>query len=110
MKASIQIIGLIFSYGYGSLSFFLFLLHKIIIKNKKKFYQSLTSILFIYNIVLFYIIVFFRLNNGKFHIYFLIMGGLGFCFTDYLTKRLSNNVNLLSFIEKLKNKWYTKKK
>ena len=60
-----------------------------------------------YNIVLIYIIIIFKINNGMFHLYFFIMISLGFYSNIKLTKKMLNNVKCRSIIEKIKKKCYT---
>ncbi len=107
MNAKTQLTILIISFIFGFFSFYLFKLNNILIKNKKKIYQSLITMLFMYNIVLIYIIIIFYTNHGKFHLYFFIMITLGI-YTNYkLHKKMLNNKKYNSFIEKIKKKCYT---
>lgn len=110
MDAKTQIIVLIFSYVYGLIFYDLFLLNNYISKDKKRIFKCVTAMLFIYNIVLLYIILVFKMNNGNFHVYFMLMIMLGFGSNIRLTKYLLNNVKFLSLLEKVKKKCYTKKK
>lgn len=110
MNAKTQIIVLLFSYFYGFFFFYLSYLNKKIIDKKNKIYRSLITILFMYNIVLIYIIITYKINNGKFHPYFFIMIILGFYSSFKLTKKMLKNVKLRQSIEKIKKKWYTIKK
>lgn len=110
MDAKTQIIVLLFSYFYGFFFFYLSYLNKKIIDKKNKIYRSLITILFMYNIVLIYIIITYKINNGKFHPYFFIMIILGFYSSFKLTKKMLKNVKLRQSIEKIKKKWYTIKK
>ena len=107
MTASIQLITLAVSYFYGFFFYYLYKINYLIIKNKRRFYQSLITILFMYNIVLIYIIIIFKINSGIFHIYFFIMISLGFFSNIKLTKKMLNNVKCRSIIEKVKKKCYT---
>lgn len=107
MNSQIQLIALTASYLFGFIFYYLYKLNYAIIKNKKKFYQSLITILFMYNIVLIYIILIFYINNGIFHLYFFFMMILGF-YTNYrLTKKMLKNVKFCAVIEKIKKKCYT---
>ena len=107
MNAEIQLITLAVSYLYGFFFYYLYKINYQIIKKKKRFYQSLITILFMYNIVLIYIIIIFKINNGMFHLYFFIMISLGFYSNIKLTKKMLNNVKCRSIIEKIKKKCYT---
>ena len=107
MTANIQLISLIVSFLFGFIFYYLYKINYIIIKEKKRFYQSLITILFMYNIVLLYIIMIFNINHGIFHIYFFIMIALGFFTNLKWSKRMLKNVKFQSFIEKIKKKCYT---
>lgn len=107
MTAKIQLIALALSYLYGFVFYYLYKLNYQIIKNKKRFYQSLITILFMYNIVLLYIIMIFNINSGIFHPYFFIMIALGFYTNIKISKKMSTNVKFRLFIEKVSQKWYT---
>ncbi len=107
MPASLQLITLGASFLYGFIFYYLMKLNYKLIKNKKRFYQSLITILFMYNIVLLYIIIIFKINNGIFHFYFFIMITLGFFTNLKLTQKMLKNVKCRSFIEKIKKKCYT---
>ena len=110
MDAKTQIIVLLFSYLYGFLFYYLYLLNYNIIKKYHSIYKSFITIMFMYNIVLIYLICLYKLNNGIFHIYFLFMLILGL-YSSYKFKNiLLKNVKFLHFLEQLKNKWYTKTK
>lgn len=110
MNAKTQIIVLLISYLYGFFFFYLYKLNNKIIKKTNKLYRSIITILFMYNIVLLYIIIIYKANNGNFHIYFLLMLILGFFTSIKFTKKISKNVNLHNFLEKIKKKCYTIKK
>ena len=107
MTSKIQLITLGISLIYGFLFYYLYKINYKIIKGKKRFYQSLITILFMYNIVLIYIIIIFKINNGIFHPYFFIMMILGFYLNVKLTKKMSSNQKFCLFIEKIQKKCYT---
>ena len=107
MTSKIQLITLGISLIYGFLFYYLYKINYKIIKGKKRFYQSLITILFMYNIVLIYIIIIFKINNGIFHPYFFFIMILGFYLNVKLTKKMSSNQKFCLFIEKIKKKCYT---
>ena len=107
MTAQLQLISLSISYLYGFFFFYLYKMNYLLIKDKKKFYQSLITILFMYNMVLIYIIIIYKVNHGIFHIYFFIMIALGFYSSLQLTKKMSSNKKICLFIEKITSKCYT---
>lgn len=110
MNAKTQIIALLISFLYGCFFFLTNKLNKKIIEKQKRIYRSLIQILFMCNIVLLYIIIIFKINNGKFHIYFFFMIALGYIFGIHLSNNLLKNVKCPPFIEKIKKKCYTKEK
>ena len=107
MTSEIQLITLGVSYFYGFLFYYIYKINYKIIQNQKKFYQSLITILLMYNIVLIYIIIIFKINNGIFHPYFFIMIALGFYTNNKIIKKMSSNEKYRLFIEKTTSKWYT---
>ena len=107
MSSNIQLLTLIVSYLFGFSLYYLYKINYLIIKGKKKFYQSLITILLMYNVVLIYIILIFNINHGIFHIYFFFMLALGFNSNLKVTKKMLKNVKYQAFIEKIKKKCYT---
>ena len=107
MHAKVQIIVLTVSFIYGFIFYYLYRLNNKIITKEKYIYRSFTTILFMFNMILLYIIIIFQINNGIFHIYFFIMIVLGFISSIKLTKKMLNNVKFRSFIAKVKQKCYT---
>lgn len=108
MDATTQIIVLIFSYIYGFFLYYLTKLNIALTKKTSKVYRSIITILFMYNIVIIYIIIIYKINNGNFHPYFFVMLVLGILSSLKLSKTLPKNVKFRSFIEKTKKKCYTK--
>lgn len=107
MNAHTQIIVLLTSFIFGYIFYYLYKINFKIITKEKYIYRSITTILFMLNIVLLYTIILYKLNNGKFHIYFFIMIVLGFISNIKITKLMLNNVKFISYLEKYKQKWYT---
>lgn len=109
MNIKIQIIVLTVSFFYGFIYYYLTKLNTYIIKNQKKIYRSLITTLFMYNIILLYIIIIYKINHGKFHPYFFITILIGYITCEKITKKMLKNVKFHGFLAKLKNKCYTKK-
>lgn len=110
MDAKTQLIVLIFSYFYGFFFFYLAYINKKIITKKSRIYRSLITILFMYNIVLIYIIIIYKINNGKFHPYLFIMMIIGFYTSYNLRNKMLKNVKLRESLAKIKKRCYTIKK
>ncbi len=107
MTSKIQIIILTISFLYGFIFYYLFKLNSKIINNQKIIYRSLTTMLFMFNIVLLYIIIIYKINNGSFHLYFLLMIILGFIININFTKKLQKNGKFRQLVAKLKQICYT---
>lgn len=110
MDAKTQIIVLLFSFIYGFLFYSFLKLNEAIIKRKNKSARSLITIMFMYNVVLIYILIVFKINNGNFHPYFFIMIILGIYSNIKFTQKIRKNVKLCAFLEKVKKRCYTKEK
>ncbi len=104
MNAKTQIIVLLFSFLYGFIFYYLYKLNNKIITNHNHLFQSFTTIMFMYNIVLIYLISLYKLNHGMFHIYFSIMLFLGFISALKIKNLLLSNVKFTNFLAKLKKK------
>ena len=102
MNYKIQIISLIYSFGYGMFFyFFSFLNDKL--SSKNEILNVVTLIAFVLLNALLYITILYKINFGVFHIYFLIMIILGYYFSLILKKIVSNNVKSWKNIIKRKN-------
>lgn len=102
MNISIQLLSILFSFIFG-------ILFRIVLRfhlDNTKYYpfclQIITSVIFIVDITLLYLLLIYYINYGIIHIYFIIMIFLGFYFEKYV-KLLSFKVNdiVKHFI-----KWY----
>lgn len=107
MDAKTQIIALSISFIYGIFFYLSWIFNKWIIKNKKRIYRSLCTILYMYIIVLLYIVIIFKINYGEFHPYFFILLILGFYTGIKMLKKVSNNDKVRDFLAKIKKKCYT---
>jgi hypothetical protein len=86
MDNNLQIITFIYSYFFGFIFFYLAKFNYVIIKNNNTIIKYLDNTLFILNIVLIYVILNYKINNGYFHIYFLITLTLGYISANYMQK------------------------
>ncbi len=88
MSLNLQIISLVYSFIYGIIFYFLVLINKKYLYDNK--YAFLIDILFIIDNVLLYFIILRYINNGVFHIYFLVMLILGYILVYYIDKKCHN--------------------
>lgn len=85
MSLKLQIFSLIFSLIYGFIFYLLMLINKKYLYNHKL--SFIIDILFVLNNVLIYFIILRKINNGIFHIYFLIAFIIGFLISYYIDKK-----------------------
>ena len=86
MDVSIQIICMLVSFLYGILIRILTNINIYINKINNKILHVIIDLLYVYIIVILYIIIIYKLNNGMFHIYFLLLILCGYI----LSKRYVN--------------------
>ena len=72
MSASIQVFTFFVSFLYGILFSFLTRWHFHVILSNSIFMKYLSTILFMVDVVLGYVIIMYQINQGVIHIYFLI--------------------------------------
>lgn len=95
MDYKIQLLSFLFSFLFGIFFFITNYFNKKLITNKRMFFQYIITFLYIINIVLFYILILYKINRGVFHIYFLIMVLLGYLFATWLEKYVKKSVKYL---------------
>lgn len=78
MDSILQLKTFIFSFLYGVLFFIMAKCNLYFIKNKCIFWQFIINMIFVLDMVLIYYYINYRLNNGCFHIYFLLTIGFGY--------------------------------
>jgi len=104
MNYKIQLLSLLLSFIYGFLFYFTSLLNYKIIKKFNVFFKYLLTFIYMFIIALIYVFLFFKINNGVVHDYFLLMVLCGFLFSYYLKKMLIKNVKFYEIIVKRKYK------
>ncbi len=109
MSVKIQIIVLIFSYIYGFIFYYLNKVNYQITTKEKIIYRSITTMLFIYNIVLIYLLILFKINNGNFHLYFFLLMIIGFINAYQMSNKLIKAKKVQDLLAKFKKKCYIKK-
>lgn len=77
MNYKLQIISLLYSFGYGMFFNFGYKLNMSLYK-KNKLYNIVLDILYIVITSLLYVTILYKINKGIFHIYFIIMLLLGY--------------------------------
>ena len=73
MKIEIQLLCLVFSFIYGLFIAVIVAFNKIYFKKRNNLIRMLASFLLTLNLVLLYILVIYNINQGIFHIYFILL-------------------------------------
>lgn len=104
MDYKIQLLSFLFSFLFGIFFFITNYFNKKLINNKKIIFQYMVTFIYIINIVLFYILILYKINRGVFHIYFLFMVLIGYLFATRLEKYVKKSVKYLKNYIKHKKK------
>lgn len=89
MILKIQILSLLFSFGYGNLIFWLLELNYKLLYNEKIVYRIITSFLFVIFISLFYFVGLLKINNGILHIYFFLALLTGYMLSFVIYRKIN---------------------
>lgn len=93
MNSYLQLVSLCFSFGYGVFFYLMARYNFWVIKDMKIIKKYLLTVILVVDVVLLYIFFMFKINNGSFHIYFILSIGLGFWLMskiyDLLKKKIS---------------------
>lgn len=81
MDYKLQLLSFLFSFLFGIFFQVTNYFNQKLIINRKILWQYLITFLYIINIVLIYIVLLYKINQGVFHIYFLLMILLGYLFS-----------------------------
>ena len=93
MTSKLQLISFLVSFIFGIFFYFLTILNFSLIKDLKLYIQHILTFIYTIDMTIIYIIIFYHLNKGYFHIYFIFMVFLGF-FAGFLI-----NIKFLSKID-----------
>jgi len=98
MDNELQILTFIFSFLYGAIFFYIVKINYKLINNNRTIIKYVENSIFSLDMVLIYVIINYKINNGYFHIYFIFMLIFGYFFS-YCTQ-----IYVKSTIKKLKKK------
>ena len=90
MELSIQLQVLTVSFVYGILFSYLLKLQYKFLFESTKFYKILITFLFVFDNCLLYFLILRAINNGIFHIYFLLVLILGFFVGNNFIRKKNN--------------------
>lgn len=101
MDSYIQVLSFVLSFAYGIVFYLLAKFNYFILDNKNAFIKFLVTFVFIIDVVVIYVYLMYRLNNGNFHIYFVGLVIIGFLFIanfyEKLKKLCKKCVNKLKY-------------
>lgn len=99
MNIIIQLLCITFSFIYGFfINFGWYFTNKGCAKNL--LWSLMLSLLFSFDIVVFYIIIIYKINGGIFHLYFILLIFLGMILSNVIVKQLKKSSRLSGI-------WYT---
>ena len=93
MILRIQILSLLFSFGYGNIVFWLLELNYKLLYEGKIFYRIIISFLFVMFISLLYFIGLLKINNGVLHLYFFISLLTGYLVSFVIYRKINCKKN-----------------
>lgn len=88
MDIRIQLLTFLFSFIYGIFYYISSFCNKKIINGKKISFQIVVTTIFVLNNVLVYSIILYKINQGVFHIYFIIVLVIGYLLGTTLHKKM----------------------
>lgn len=78
MDYKLQLLSFVVSFIFGIVFYLGNRLNSYLIKNEKLIFKYINTFLFIIDFVLLYIVLIYKVNQGIFHIYFIIIAVLGY--------------------------------
>ena len=100
MDEIVQLLSFLFSFLFGFGFHIMTRWHFKITETYSTLLKYVTTILFVINIVLFYVYIMYHLNDGVLHIYFLLFVSFGFLMFDFVQKHVKLPGFLSSKVEK----------
>ena len=94
MDSNLQLISFLVSFFYGILFYFLTELNFKLIKDLKLIIKHLLTFIYVLDMTIIYVIIFYKLNHGYFHIYFIMMVIIGFIAGYLLNSKLLSKIRV----------------
>lgn len=94
MTSKIQLLSFSISFLFGVCFYYLSIINFNLIKDFKSYLKHIITCIYVFDIIIIYVIILYKLNNGYFHIYFLLMVILGYIsgyFINNLIKKYMKN-------------------
>ena len=103
MNSKLQLISFLISFIYGIIFYFLTTLNFKLIDNLKRIVKHIITFIYVLDITIIYILIFYHLNKGYFHIYFILTVFIGFIVGYILDKKLVSKIH----VKKIFKNWKT---
>lgn len=94
MTSKMQLISFFISFIFGIFFFFLTEINFKLIKDLKRYLQHILTFIYVLDIIISYIIIFYHLNKGYFHIYFILMVFIGFLVGYIINKKVISKIDV----------------
>lgn len=94
MSSTLQLISFLVSFLYGIFFYFLTSLNFHLIKDLKLYLKHILTFIYVIDMTIIYIIIFYHLNKGYFHIYFILMVFVGFFIGFLIYKNFLSKINV----------------
>jgi len=102
MNSLIQVISFFVSFMFGIIFFLLTVLNFKLIKDLKRYIQHILTFIYVLDMVIVYIIIFYHLNKGYFHIYFILMVFVGFFTGAIIHKKIISKIDVNNYFKRWK--------
>ena len=99
MNSNLQLISFLVSFVYGIIFYLLTDLNFKLIKDFKLYIQNILTFIYVIDMVIIYIIIFYYLNKGYFHIYFILMVFVGYFAGFLIYKKIISKINVKRFFK-----------
>lgn len=103
MSSSIQLLSFFISFVFGIFFNLLTILNFKIISNLKKYLQHIITFIYVMDIIIIYVIILYHINNGQFHIYFILMVIIGYVVGYLIYSKLLSKLDVKRFLKHCKN-------
>ena len=94
MTSNLQLISFLVLFFYGVFFYLLTILNFRLLKDVKVYIEHLLTFVYVLDMTIIYILIFYHLNKGYFHIYFILMVFVGFFVMMFLHHKYGKRVKM----------------
>lgn len=92
MNSNMQLLSFLVSFLFGIVFCLLTITNFKLIEKLKKYLQHIITFMYVIDMIILYIIMLYKLNNGYFHIYFIMMVMVGYLVGYILYKKILSKI------------------